>query len=122
MIPRTSARALQSVNVVWPFSGFGGVQNPPYGASLVTAGRYVEIHFGLGGDRGLNVVTTSVQLADYTECSHFVPVDGLEQAVEGLTYSGSYTFTWKTDASWGGCRRLVFSFADGTTRSLLFQF
>ena len=54
--------------------------------------------------------------------------DSVEQTVSaGSSYlsfdpvTDSYTYVWKTDKAWNGCRALLLTFRDGTSATALFE-
>jgi hypothetical protein len=36
--------------------------------------------------------------------------------------SDTYTYSWKTQQAWTGCRKLTLGFADGSVHEAIFQF
>jgi hypothetical protein len=62
-------------------------------------------------------------------CATGAAIDDLEQTAAAgsatLSYdaaTGRYTYVWKTDKAWRGCRQLSLTFVDGTTKTALFVF
>jgi hypothetical protein len=62
-------------------------------------------------------------------CGSTDPVDTVEQTVtansSGLTYDATtdlYTYVWKTQRNWTGCRQLVVKLADGKEYRANFAF
>ena len=112
----------------YTFTGFfQPVDNPP-AVNRVNAGRAIPVKFSLGGNHGLNIFAlgypSSGQLAS---CG--TAVDLIEETVtagsSSLSYDASsdrYTYVWKTDAAWRGCRQLTLKFTDGQVRVALFDF
>jgi hypothetical protein len=112
----------------YPFSGFVQPVDTPPAVNLVNAGRAVPVKFSLGGNRGLNIFTQGYpSSAQLTSCG--TAIDEIEETVSagssGLSYdeaSDRYTYVWKTDATWRGCRQLTLKFTDGQVRVALFDF
>ena len=55
-------------------------------------------------------------------------MDPAEQSVtaggSSLSYNAandSYTYVWKTQKTWTGCRKLTFTFTDGSVQEAIFQ-
>jgi hypothetical protein len=116
----------------FPFTGFfSPVANPP-SINAVKAGATVPLRFSLGGNRGLDI------LAPGSPTSHAVSCDVLRLgggttrvqpqrggSRSGLTYKAKtqiYTFSWKTDRSWRGCRAFVLTLSDGSQHTAWFRF
>jgi hypothetical protein len=71
----------------------------------------------LGGDQGLDVFAKDADGSSFPKsgvmaCDSADPVDAIEQTVNanssGLTYDAAtdrYTYVWKTQKAWAGCRR-----------------
>jgi hypothetical protein len=104
----------------WPFSGFfAPVDNPPT-VNVVNAGRSIPVVFGLGGNRGLAIFAAGYPRVLTVPCEGGAPTDAIETTTagsSGLQYNAStnrYTYVWKTEKSWKGCRTLVLRFVDGT--------
>lgn len=58
-----------------------------------------------------------------------MPLDDVEQTVtaggSSLSYnaaSDTYSYVWKTQKTWTGCRKLMLSFTDGSVQEAIFQF
>jgi len=115
----------------YDFSGFfRPVDNLPT-VNTMRAGRAVPIKFSLGGDRGLDIFATGSPSSRAISCQTGAPVDAIEETIAGagqssLSYdaaSGQYTYVWKTESSWRGCRELSLAFNDGSTpKTARFQF
>ncbi len=111
------------------FSGFfAPVDNAPV-VNVVKAGSAVPVRFGLGGDFGLSIFESGSPSSQAVPCVGGDPLDVVEQTVEPgsatLSYSagnGQYTYVWKTNKAWTGCRGLTLTFLDGTSRSTEFSF
>jgi hypothetical protein len=115
--------------VVSSFTGFfQPVDNPPT-VNIVNAGRAIPVKFSLGGNRGLAIFAPGYPRVVTTTCGSGGPTDEIETTVtadsSGLQYdasSGQYTYTWKTQKTWVGCRRLELLFVDGSLRVADFKF
>jgi hypothetical protein len=111
--------------VVYAFEGFfAPLVNPP-DVNWVGAGEVVPVVFRLNGDRGLGVLAGEPSSAPASCGGRRETVAWtLPLTWPGLRLSsGSYTWGFRTDASWSNsCRELVVGFADGTSRRLLFRF
>jgi hypothetical protein len=110
---------------------FGGFQSPisPTAINVAKAGSAVPVKFSLHGNFGLGVL-----LAGYPK-SGAIPCNGGPVVVVGdgtatagnsaLQYdaaSDTYSYVWKTDKSWTGCRQLLVALNDGVIRRANFQF
>jgi hypothetical protein len=94
--------------------------------NTVKGGSAVPVKFGLGGNRGLDVLAAGYPKTMTVPCAG--ATDAVEQTVSAnspaLSYdgtSGQYTYVWKTPRT-TGCRDLVLRFRDGselTSRFLL---
>ena len=85
------------------------------------AGSTIPVKFGLGGDRGLDVFRAGSPSSAVVACAAG-PSDEIEQTSPSgggsLSYdaaSQQYTYLWRTDKSWRGCRDLVLRFRDGSS-------
>ena len=116
------------------FTGFfSPVDNPDVATNRVKAGSAVPVKFSLGGDMGLDVFAEAADGSDYPKsgamaCDSTDPVDAIEQTVSagssGLTYDTDterYTYVWKTQKAWTGCRQLVVKFDDRTVHRANFK-
>jgi probable HAF family extracellular repeat protein len=117
------------LNPAYDFSGFfAPVDNPPT-VNTVNAGRAIPVKFSLSGDQGLGVIEEGYPKSQQVPCDAADPVDGIEETTtagaSGLTYdaaSDEYTYVWKTDKAWTGCRQLVLKLDDGTVHRANFNF
>lgn len=117
------------LNPVYDFSGFfAPVDNSPT-VNAVNAGRAVPVKFSLSGDQGLDVIEETYPRSQQVPCDAAAPVDGIEETTSanagGLTYdavSDEYTYVWKTEKAWTGCRQLVLKLDDGTVHRANFSF
>ena len=104
------------------------VDNPPT-LNKAKAGSAVPVKFSLNGFQGMSIIADTYPRSTSISCSSTAPVDALESTASPgastLSYDATtdlYTYVWKTDKSWTGCRQLTLKFAEGSIRSALFQF
>ena len=90
-------------------------------------GSAVPVEFSLGGDKGMNIFTAGYPTTTAVD-SGAAASDEVEQTVftstPTLRYDATtqqYSFVWKSDKSWRGCRDLVLKFRDGTTSTARFN-
>jgi Mg-chelatase subunit ChlD len=110
----------------WPWSGFDSPVADPPSVNVVNAGSAVPVKFGLGGDRGSYIFAAGSPYSVPTSCSDGSPLGAPVHAegADGLRYDAArerYSFVWKTDKSWTGCRTLVLEFVNGMTQTALFR-
>ncbi len=117
------------VNVIWDFTGFfDPVANLPT-INTVNAGRTVPVRFSLHGDQGLEIFAAGYPTSIPIECDTGAPADALEDTVAAIqsrliydAATDTYSYAWKTNKSWRGCRRLIVGLADGTFHYADFRF
>ena len=126
------------INVAWqpipaaatfPFSGFfHPVENLPV-QNVAKAGRAIPLKFSLGGDRGLAILAAGSPASQPVACAGSVGTSTLDETAAAgastLSYdpaTDQYTYLWKTDKGWTGCRQLTLALVDGTRHELLFAF
>lgn len=112
------------------FEGFQHQVNPP-DLNRTIAGSAIELRFGMRSFEGYDLLASGSPTSRDVGCGddHGEPPD-VQHAVNASTSSllydtpgHAYIYTWKTDASWAGtCRELTFTFRDGSSRSVLFDF
>ncbi len=125
----TAAAVSVTYTVGFHYSGlFRPVDNLPT-VNRVKAGSAVPVKFSLGGNYGLGVLMAGFPKTSSMTCSSTAPVDPIDEIVaassSGLQYdaaSDQYTYVWKTDRSWSGCRALVVKLIDGTEVRANFTF
>jgi hypothetical protein len=100
-----------------------------YVLNSVKAGSAVPVKFSLGGDKGLNIFTTGYPKSSVIPCSPTAEVDAIESTVTAgqstLQYDAirdQYTYVWKTEKSWTGCRQLEVKLTDGSSYRASFKF
>jgi hypothetical protein len=116
------------VVVSYAFNGFyRPVDNLPT-VNTVKAGSAVPVKFSLGGNQGLEIFATGYPASVATTCGS-TATDAIEETVtaggSSLSYdatSGQYTYVWKTEKSWTGCRQLQVKLRDGSSRWAAFSF
>jgi hypothetical protein len=99
------------------------------------AGSAIPVKFSLGGDHGLDVFAkgrhrnAASPTSGAVACDSAAEIDPIETTVSagssGLSYdaaSDTYTYVWKTQKGWTGCRQLVVEFDDGTVERANFRF
>jgi probable HAF family extracellular repeat protein len=120
-------------SVVYDFDGFFNPVNNPDVLNRAKAGSAIPVKFSLGGDQGLDIFAEkdgfSFPRSGPIPCAATDPIDTVEQTVtansSGLTYDAStnvYTYVWKTQRNWTGCRQLVVSLDDGKEYTANFEF
>lgn len=110
------------------FDGFAApVGNPPIRNGM-KAGSAVPLKFSLGGNRGLAIFAPGSPSSQPVACDTGTPFDAVEQTVSAggsnLRYDSStdrYTYVWKTQRAWKGCRILRLTFADGSVQEAVFE-
>jgi hypothetical protein len=117
--------------VIPPYA-FGGFKSPVDKAPIrngMKAGTAVPLRFSLGGNRGLAIFDSGSPSSQQIACDGSAWYDGVEETVgagaSSLSYdatSDTYTYIWKTQKAWTGCRRLTLAFADGSVQEAIFQF
>ena len=112
------------------FEGFQA-QAPFPVLNRAVAGTAIRLTFGMGGFEGYDVLAHGWPASRYYPCENAAAGPADIQAAVDATGSSfaygptthSYMYTWKTDAAWAGtCRELIFTFRDGSTRRVLFDF
>ncbi|MEJ7930998.1 PxKF domain-containing protein [Ramlibacter sp. AN1015] len=120
-------KILVAVPAYWAFGGFQAPINPD-AMNSVKAGQGVPVKFSFGEDKGMDILD-GVPQAIVTSCTSG-EVEPIEETVStagssGLQYdplTKLYTYVWKTDKKWTGCRQLAMKFKDGSTHRASFQF
>ncbi len=99
------------------------------GVNVVKAGRAVPLKFSLGGDQGLDIFASGYPKSQPVACAAGASTGLLDATVtagkSGLRYDAAtdtYTYVWKTDKKWTGCRELVVQLSDGSEHTARFQF
>lgn len=108
------------------FSGFF----PPVSMdaeNIAKAGQAIPVKFSLGGDRGLDVITSAQFVSEGTATSFAgETVDAVSAGHSGLTYSAAddrYTYVWKTPKDLAKkTGAFVLTLSDGTTHEFAVTF
>jgi hypothetical protein len=111
------------------FTGFfPPVENPPV-LNNANGGSAIPVKFGLGGDRGLNIFASGSPSSQAIACDTLAPQGTVTETVtaggSSLSYSPAsnrYTYVWKTEKSWTGCRELRLELIDGSVHTARFKF
>jgi len=125
----TSLSPFAIFEIEYQFNGFfQPVDNLPT-LNVVKAGSAIPVKFSLNGDQGLNILAAGYPISGSINCDTGAPQDVVEVTVtagnSSLSYSAAtdtYTYTWKTDKAWTGCRQLVVRLNDGTDHVVNFKF
>jgi len=99
--------------------------------NLAVAGPAIDVRFGMNGFQGTDLLAAGSPVSRYFPCENgetaapdvqrSVAAASSSFAYEPITHT--YVYTWKTDPSWAdSCRELTFTFRDGSSRSVLFDF
>jgi hypothetical protein len=116
---------------VYDFDGFFDPIDDSVGVfNVVKAGRAIPVKFSLKGYQG----GSEIFVPDYPK-SVIIDCDSgsLGETIEGTTTAGSsslnydadtgqYTYVWKTEKGWTGCRQLIVKLIDGTSHVANFKF
>ncbi|MFD8599230.1 PxKF domain-containing protein [Kitasatospora sp. NPDC059646] len=114
----------------YPFGGFRPPVADPPAVNRMNAGRAVPVTFGLGGDRGPDVIARDYPTVTRVDCATGTPLDPPVPAAtagDGAprydAAAGAYGYRWKTDRAWAGsCRLFTLGLNDGTLHTALFRF
>lgn len=97
--------------------------------NVAKGGSSIPVKFRLGGVMGLQVLAANSPTSQQVTCDQGVPTDPIEDSVTAgastLTYdpeTGQYTYVWKTDRTWTGCRQFTLTLDDGSQHTALFKF
>lgn len=118
-------------NQRYEFSGFfAPVDNLP-AVNTMKAGAAVPIKFGLGGDKGLDILAAGSPSSRQVTYDGSAGSNAVEETVTAGasslhydTLSSQYTYVWKTQKEWAGtCRQFDLRLKDGSSsKSMLFSF
>ena len=117
----------RTYRVAWPFTGFlFPVRNPPT-LNVWKASVPVPIVFGLGGNRGLQIIETNFPTSIRISCSTLAPTGAAERALPSVLVYESHTqlygYVWRTVKSWAGtCREFTLKLKDGSVHRANFRF
>lgn len=126
---RALSAAEVSADMRYDFKGFyAPVDNQPT-LNVVKAGSSVPLKWSLTGYQGMDILPSGSPSSRSVACDNSLPPDELEltatPGTSGLAYDATtdrYSYVWKTERSWTGCRELVLRLADGSTHSVSFKF
>lgn len=131
--PKIWARALSGAEVAadmsFEFKGFfSPVDNAPV-VNVAKAGSSVPVKFSLSGYQGMEILAAESPTSRAVSCSAAAPPDPLEQTTtagsSSLSYDATtdrYSYVWKTDKAWSGCRELLLRLSDGSLHTASFRF
>jgi Concanavalin A-like lectin/glucanases superfamily len=131
--PKIWARALSGAEVAadmrFEFKGFySPVDNPPV-INVAKAGSSVPVKFSLSGYQGMGILAAESPSSRAISCDESAPPDLLEQTMtagsSSLSYDATtdrYSYVWKTDKAWSGCRELLLRLSDGSLHTANFRF
>ncbi len=133
LFPTNSYRNLNYwVTPLWAYAFNGFFQPVDNGVwNSAKAGSAIPVKFSLGGDLGLNVLSSGSPTAAQIACpGSTVPVDAIEEtataSASGLTFdatAGQYTYAWKTNKAWAGkCFHFELGLNDGTSHGFDVKF
>jgi curved DNA-binding protein CbpA len=117
-------------SIAQDFEGFQQLERPPT-LNRAVAGTAVEVRFSFYGLQGSDAFAAESPSSKAVTCGSgegegpdIRPASSA--AGSSLSYrlpEHAWVYVWKTDASWAGsCRELTFTFRDGSSRSVLFDF
>ena len=111
-----------------PFDGFTPpVANPPE-VNAAQPGRAVPVKFSLSGSNGTldTVLAAGFPQSAPVSCTAPQTLTSGDPTVSSAASSpipgDQYTYVWKTDRSWRGCRELIVKLVDGTYHRAVFDF
>jgi hypothetical protein len=108
---------------------FQPVDNLPT-VNQVKAGSAIPVKFSLNGNKaGLNIFAVGYPKSSTITCGSTALIDTVEATVtagaSSLKYDSAtdqYTYVWKTDKTWTGCRQLEVKLTDGMSYYANFKF
>ena len=111
---------------VFDFSGFFEPVSMD-GSNVAKAGQAIPVSFSLGGDQGLDVVTSARFVIEGSVANPTGEVlDAATAGRSGLTYNAAtdrYTYVWKTQKAWGSkTGQFVLTLSDGSEHSFTVAF
>lgn len=116
-------------DVTYDWSGFfRPIDNLPT-LNKAKAGSAIPVKFSLAGDQGLSIMAAGYPKSQSILCESNANVDGDTDTVNAgqssLSYDSTtdtYTYVWKSEKNWTGCRQLVVRLIDGTEHRANFKF
>jgi hypothetical protein len=126
------ATLTHNYSVIYNWTGFfQPVENLPTW-NLAKAGQSIPVKFSLGGNQGLNILSSGYPKVTQIQCpAGNVPADPIENyatstANNGLVYDATanqYNYVWKTEKGWAGkCFIFQLGLNDGTTHNFYVEF
>ncbi len=95
--------------------------------NTVKAGSTIPLKFRLGGDRGLDVLSSTPTVTVSTACTKTAKTNAVKavgsSGTSVLTYdkvSDTYTYSWRTTTAMKGCKELTLAFRDGSELHTLY--
>lgn len=124
-----AASVSATYSVIYNWSGFRQpVDNMPV-LNKAKAGSAIPVKFSLSGNQGLNIFAAGFPKSAVGSCDPHAVAEPIEETVtagsSSLTYDATadqYTYVWKTDKAWTGCRTLTLKFVDGKSYHANFNF
>jgi len=127
-----ATQVTRTVNVIYHFEGFfRPIDSDVDVFNVVKAGRAIPVKFSLKGDQGLDIFVPGYpKLVNIIDCDSpdpsAIPIEETVTAGgSNLSYDateGQYTYVWKTEKYWTGCRQLIVKLIDGTSHMAYFTF
>lgn len=113
----------------YSFTGFFPPVENPSVLNKAKAGSAIPLKFSLGGYQGLDIFEIGYPKSSTIQCVGAVDTIGDNETAtagqSGLSYNQAidqYSYVWKTDKKWTGCRQLVMKLDDGTYHRANFAF
>ena len=111
----------------YDFTGFFQPVDNGNVLNVAKAGSSIPVKFSLGGNLGLDILTTNSPTTGVISCGSIPTIDPIEEVTTtttGLHYDNNqYVYVWKTNKAWAGtCRKFMLNLKDGTQHIALFQF
>ncbi len=118
-----------------PASASRPILSAAFSASLILSLSLVGAGPAMAGDTRAPEIPFAGEIftSGQTQLDHMIvlisaPLDSIEQTVtaggSSLSYNAandSYTYVWKTQKTWTGCRKLTFAFTDRSGQEAIFQ-
>lgn len=114
----------------YAFTGFFEPVNNAPTINTMKAGAAVPVKFGLGGDKGLDILATGFPSSRQVACDGSAASSPLEETstagASSLQYDvtkAQYIYVWKTQKEWTNtCRQFDLRLKDGTSQKAVFHF
>jgi hypothetical protein len=114
-----------TVGSAMSFTGFFAPVNNMPSLNSANAGSAIPLKFTIAGYSEGQVLKSGSPSSTPVQCNSGAAETGPTVSNVGALQSvrNSYTYVWKTNASWAGtCRKFVLTLADGSTHKALFRF